>query len=1792
MAQDFGNGVTRTLSASGRQFQVVVWQTGKPPLDSELNLVMQADWERVANVVRSQMPSGWLLDPFNSDSDFVTNEAWANFFKIGNPGSGDESPVMWANVNGWVVPVSGTDVLDGDTSNRINLFPPPSSDARIDFVFLEVWLAQVAPNPSDVNKPSASTIYKYGNVEFGGTNISDDLQDPAIGYETTERVQLQYRLRVVGSGTGLGDSIDLSSYPDGLDDPNVLAQGTASLPQTGFTWSNMREELGDAGLWRSGDGQSTNALGTVDGYSYAIPLCAVFRRNSSSYVARTNGGNANQNGALNRNPNSSTITDPVEATRTFGTVTLTSAIDSDTTGVVQVEDLAGSGFDNVDLDWDSVFLTLDDEVIRIEAVDTGVSPGTITIRAAGGRGRNGTQAAPHEAGTELKFFVFRPDGKTADMITPTDILDLRKGVTSGEWDYQAILAHNLGKLFEGTLKASYKQAAISDTEGPVVLGVDTLWANGAFSVPNQTTALDGPDGIRTVFSDAAVQEGASLILAPTTSSPGTPTAVTDYTATAGSWGPAADFDPSGFQPDGGGWSNGTIIELDIGGSTTNGGARQTVRTAADNRFVRFVTPREYWLTRDEIDPTMQEGAGTKGNQTPFQLRFLQEGWGDPAGADESSANHPGPLFPLPEFNFERPFLVLGGIVNSNLRNTSVDVLAAGSTPSGLSQVRFVGLDFDVAGGWYDTQVDSISTSGITNLLLYGQRNLFDMLTAGGQDRSGASSELYLVLSGDTTNSANAGVFRVVGAGTAGYTTESGATSEDLVVERVGEGAAALVSNSGSTAEVRSQYTHTQDGDVAADGAAAVLIITDLLGVAGGASFPWASLIGAAPNTSQAVLDTTVLYGPSRGGTARVADHLLRMAMVGVDSSELVREAPTALDSDFDDQAGVPDGELYFPMQHIQQWNRLPSLGLGAPRAPEYGDSVGPGGEVRRESEIFVDAGSKTLMIRPFRRTDLTLNRYQATTGATNRFFPETYTAGDPIGLNVDAGNLFTPNADYAYAFPWEFMPRFGRQDIPYHQQDGTAQTVYPGINHLFGDSQTDSDDVFRVAGGVDSGSGVVSIFFQTGTTSGQPYGAYFSMGGASAGYQARIFEDVSVYSTDIAQKGLKGIQLPPFLGIVRLYGVYDLREFSGLGSWDSDRVTESTAIGRPQNLLRTDVDKQTLFIAKGGGVDVTGNEDDHTYVIPSDIIDVRRSGQYVSGETFDDLEYVVEAVVFGFGRGFINKNNWIMARNNLPDGGSGTAVAALASQVSCILPLPLPFNEQLYVTYDRTVYQGDPYMTRDGATKTVSDYTNRLGQIPSDGAVQLGTPIQQFDSTNNYAQVPEIPNARALEVVASMDFYTTLGTGKVAGPIWPGTPLDIGHLTNQGLAPGRVPSAGTDPIWQSEARTLTQPTSTDAPRGVVVLNVLQDAPTSAGETVTITRGAQTASFVSNTDFGGASRTLTAESLTSAINNSTVARNIGAVQAVWDGGTTVRIISLLPGLESEGTVVGISPAAGTRTVAGFSIVPQQEQAQYGLTLTNSAVLSAPGPAMNGKVEATATTPVRMTGLTERLPLGILLQDADFIGEDPLRNGASALQVTNSGGGAAPGARSPLSGTSGFGRIQGAGEIGLADGSILEYTPWTLSTTSGARSFRLYRGGGSAYTLSPTPAGGPVDWSSGGLPEGAQPVLKGAALAGRAFLVRNFPEDAYSGNETRSHGDELQMVVLTSGVVGHGPDCGHGYALDGQIGPTGFGEGFAAADRYRLEGKPMNAGHTRSSSDPDVELAPFDPSSDESDPNPCP
>jgi hypothetical protein len=107
-----------------------------------------------------------------------------------------------------------------------------------------------------------------------------------VAAETTKRVQIQYRLRVI-------QGVDLYAYPYGIDDPLLFANSVptaAPLPDgvvTAFNYVNQSANV-DSGLWRAGDGNPANALNTVDGYMYALPLMGVVRRNTSAFDRNTN----------------------------------------------------------------------------------------------------------------------------------------------------------------------------------------------------------------------------------------------------------------------------------------------------------------------------------------------------------------------------------------------------------------------------------------------------------------------------------------------------------------------------------------------------------------------------------------------------------------------------------------------------------------------------------------------------------------------------------------------------------------------------------------------------------------------------------------------------------------------------------------------------------------------------------------------------------------------------------------------------------------------------------------------------------------------------------------------------------------------------------------------------------------------------------------------------------------------------------------------------------------------------------------------------------------------------------------------------------------------------------------------------------------------------------------------------------------------------------------------------------------------------------------------------------------
>ena len=1893
MAQDFGNGVSRTLSAFARQFQAVVFQEGKPPLDSEVNLVQQNQVEQLAQLVRAEAHSGFFLDPTRALADYVTESSWSNFFRLGqqkndSDGNPEElAPVLYANVNGWIVPVTGTELtLAGSTSNEVRLYPPPESDTRIDFVFLEVWMASVAPNPSTANKPASDKVWKYGNVEFGGTNIVDDITDPTIGHETTERVQLQYRLRVVGSGSGAGSSPDLQVYPDGLGDPNVFAQGTASAV-TSFIYENMRDALGDPSLWRAGNGDAQNTLGTVDGYSYAIPVCALFRRNNQPYVAANLSGAPNQNGAFDRNPSAATLPDPRDGATALTTMSLINDLAPEQFTVatlIEVDNLIGSGWDDSSMDLTKAFMVIDDEVIGISAVDTTASPATITV-PANGRGRWGSDILNHVgrnsggdpgSGSPIQFFNTRPDGKFADEVSQEDVLDLRRGCNIGDWDYTRILLHNVAAVVRNRLRSTWKQAGApgGDTEGVTVTEIDYLLQDGGTAVPVGTEGIDGPDGIRQVWSDAAAIQGdVTMLLNP------------DGTINAGfiqtlddlvDWDVGADFKPAAFMNNQNnatpGFTDGTTVFLYIGGDDGTNGARKTFRDGS-TRAVRFVSPLEYWKTRFPTANTGMQNPVSMLWVSSDQANAVVAGPGaglqalSPAGPGETEDEHPGPMYPLQSLDFEKPFLVCGGVLNSSSVITGItgatqlegNFLSGGTIPLGEGEIVLPGIDFDVDGDWWSADSNGAfenNPNALTQPVLRRQRTLWSMLTNGGKDITGNSSEVYLILFGDDEKTENNGAFKVIGAGTTtangGLTTNPASQSNRIRVKFISQGIVDFNNTTTKTvtAELRSQITNAEDGNGSAGGPAAMTItMTDLRAAQGGASNPWnvdninpgakAGRTLTTPFDFKAILNVTLMYHPGRGGMARVPDQINRIA-VQTPNSAIMRQSKAVLDPNFPTETGAPGNpaEVDFCPTHIQTWNRLPSLGEWAPNAPNYGGNVVLSSEIDRENESFFDNGSKTLLFRPFQRKAMTFKgvtilpnpstiapfNTPTLLGApwvTNPLNDTQYPSpalilGGFTGPKDDA-QIFTTGLRMGYPVPHQYMPRFGRQDIPYYQDNGPvfgSGNFLEGLNHLFCDVTDVSNPVFNIIGGEDNmtgGAQVTYLYAQTGATSGLDYAQFATITGTlKPGYQGRLTTDIGTgcaEAAEITQKlnntvssdfgaGLKGIMLPPYLGISRLVGVYDRRDFVAKGgaTYQGDRVTPEA--NPTVNLLRRDADKQTLFICQDGAMDLTGVSGDHTYIIPFNAIDITKSPNFASGELPEQLEYVLEFTAFGFGNGFINENNYVMARRHNGQGTlrSDNGNPELSGAVMCI-PAAAPDSQRLYVAYERTVYQGDPYMSRAGEVRTVSDYENRYGQVAQSDAFGLAQPIQQFDSDGN--QIPQRPNGRSYQVLAAVDFYTTMGTGNMGGRLFPGTPTDVGYTNDAVIASNRIPPAINTPAWRILTRAFTEgQAQTNTNRASAVLEIIGDNSTfnflTSATTVFVPDGtpyvftAVNGATLNADEFDASSPdpAVIARELWTKINARTALQSVVVAFNDIDS-PQIEIVAFEVGAAGNNVKVQVND------LTNFLLkVPTTGEQGLNAQLTTTNLIGGDDLRLNA---GNGTTQLSLTGMTERLPLGILLQDSDFIGENPLGDNSSAVN-TFFGGIRPVQSLLPLTASAGeeFTRFAGApGElIAQADGAILQYTAFSDTNPGGSKRFRLFRGGGSAFVLGGRNPGGPVDWFSDSFAPALEPVLKGGMLACKALLIRNFVEEAFSTDDITTDGDEIQMVILTQGVIGNERPSQKdtGITIGGIISPTGFGEGYAASDRYRINGKPMFVGRTRTTDDPEtVPMAPF-PGRNQTDP----
>lgn len=402
--KNYGPSSSGYLDPTGRNWENPVFQAGKPVLDKELNLVEDLSSGFGQGALRRAMPSGWISDDFLGSSNMTT----ALFTPTATPDTLITPNKLVAHVNGWLLNVAYTYSL----AQNILTFPPSPVGLgvkRSDIVILEVWRKLLSASPSADGKSPSGRIWLNGNVKIDpaddvALNLPDDILDGTLGVESTKRVQIQYRLRVISG-------VDLDAYPYALNDPTVVANSVppnAATPDgapTAFVYANQSVN-GDAGLWVAGDGNPLNALNTVDGYMYAIPLLGVVRRNQTPFDK-----DANHNGGV--------------------------------------------------------------------SVTSGPSD--------------------------------RPDGYWYDVFEARDIVDLRSGVSPTGWNYQEVLARNVGFLLDNALQTEWTQTLIGGGyAGPTVFTADEI---GPVDTPG-ANLIGRFDRVRRRFSDRETVEVVTLAITP------------------------------------------------------------------------------------------------------------------------------------------------------------------------------------------------------------------------------------------------------------------------------------------------------------------------------------------------------------------------------------------------------------------------------------------------------------------------------------------------------------------------------------------------------------------------------------------------------------------------------------------------------------------------------------------------------------------------------------------------------------------------------------------------------------------------------------------------------------------------------------------------------------------------------------------------------------------------------------------------------------------------------------------------------------------------------------------------------------------------------------------------------------------------------------------------------------------------------------------------------------------------------------------------------------------------------
>lgn len=236
-------GVSRILSVKNRAYESILFMQGRPVMDSDLNSVQAILNHKVSDFANSIVSDGWFKSaPVARDSNDASVAIISAFDYL---------------FDGHVIRFD-----DGQGYLSINMGPKVQQASRNDLIVAYIFKEEVAA-PGE-NTRLREQIKLHGNLR--GVSVPSDLLDPALpdALPTTRRIQVSYVLAQVGTESPINSPV-----------LNVDGQIIGGLPLRPY---------GDGHKFIAGNGDaaSAEAIGSIDGYVYVLPLFTVNRTSADT----------------------------------------------------------------------------------------------------------------------------------------------------------------------------------------------------------------------------------------------------------------------------------------------------------------------------------------------------------------------------------------------------------------------------------------------------------------------------------------------------------------------------------------------------------------------------------------------------------------------------------------------------------------------------------------------------------------------------------------------------------------------------------------------------------------------------------------------------------------------------------------------------------------------------------------------------------------------------------------------------------------------------------------------------------------------------------------------------------------------------------------------------------------------------------------------------------------------------------------------------------------------------------------------------------------------------------------------------------------------------------------------------------------------------------------------------------------------------------------------------------------------------------------------------------------------